>query len=735
MLTLAIAVGSFLLYLLAYHTYGRWLAKKFFKLDPSAPVPSRELCDGHDFVPTRKQILFGHHFTSIAGTGPIVGPALAVIWGWVPALLWVLFGSIFLGAVHDLSALVVSMRNRGQTIGEIAGRLINPRVKLLFLLILFLALMIVLAIFGLVIANIFDMYPSSVLAVWIAMPIAMVIGYLVYKKGYSPTVPALISLAIMLGCVILSGEVEAIDFRIPTMTLAGYSVGPVVTWTLILLVYCYFASVLPVWLLLQPRDYVNSYLLVFGLVLLMLGIGVATFTIDGGVPIVAPALRTDVAGAPPIMPFLFITIACGAISGFHCLVSSGTSSKQIACETDAQFVGYGSMLTEGFLAILVILACCAGLGLGVRGVDAGPKILGSSSYLPSGGPAMFSCFVLEDGAAVTGQESGRDLLFVWARNGYPSWNYLDTFRFKRDDLPAISQRSSDLIRERSITPGPDNVPTAERIAPDGTLITRIARGQSIPIYDGYLRLEEQGEIVFSGRCVWSTRYDSWTAAGGLARTISAFVDGSGNFITALGIPKPVAVALMAVLVASFAATTLDTATRLQRYVIQELAQTFHIKPLIGAQGATIFAVLTAAAVAAIPPPGQTWATGMGKGGLTLWPVFGAVNQLLAGLSFMVVAFYLARRKMPTWFIAGAAVVMLVLPAGAMLYQLLNTTDGFWPRGQYHLVVAAIIILLLEFWMVAEALKLWPRVQGVLEAELPPIRRGFPVIVEGGGSNA
>ena len=253
MLTLAIAVGSFVLYLVAYHTYGRWLARKFYRLDPSATVPSHELYDGHDYVPTRKQILFGHHFTSIAGTGPIVGPALAVIWGWVPALLWVLFGSIFLGAVHDLSALVVSMRNRGQTIGEIAGRLINPRVKLLFLIILFLALMIVLAIFGLVIANIFDMYPSSVLSVWIAMPIAMGIGWLVYKKNKSPTLPALVSLAVMIACVIISGEVEAIDPKIPPITLGGYTVGPVVTWTLILLIYCDFATPLPVLLLLTPR--------------------------------------------------------------------------------------------------------------------------------------------------------------------------------------------------------------------------------------------------------------------------------------------------------------------------------------------------------------------------------------------------------------------------------------------------------------------------------------------------
>ncbi len=153
--TLLIAVGALIGYLIAYHTYGRWLARKIFKLDPEARVPSVELNDDRDYVPTKKAIVFGHHFTSIAGTGPIVGPAIAVTWGWLPALLWVFFGSILIGAVHDFGALVVSLRNRGQTVGEIAGRLLNPRVRIMFLCVLFMALTIVLAIFGLVIAAVF----------------------------------------------------------------------------------------------------------------------------------------------------------------------------------------------------------------------------------------------------------------------------------------------------------------------------------------------------------------------------------------------------------------------------------------------------------------------------------------------------------------------------------------------------------------------------------------------------
>ncbi|MCZ6816867.1 MAG: carbon starvation protein A [Planctomycetota bacterium] len=681
--TFAIAVGSLVLYIVAYHTYGRWLSRKIFRLDAKAAVPSKQLNDGQDYVPTRKAILFGHHFTSIAGTGPIVGPALAVIWGWLPALLWVLFGSIFIGAVHDLGALVVSIRNRGQTIGEVAGRLINPRVKILFLLILFLALTIVLAIFGLVIASIFAMYPASVLAVWLAMPVAIVVGILIYKKGISPHVPALIALLIMIGAIVLAAQFEFLQLKIQPFTIAGLTISPIISWTLALFVYCYFASVLPVWLLLQPRDYVNSYLLILGLLLLVCGIGAATFFTEGGAPMVAPMVRTEVAGAPPIMPFLFVTIACGAISGFHCLVSSGTSSKQIACETDAQFIGYGSMLTEGFLAVLVILACCAGLGL--RSI---PNPVWTDKEWSFG---------------VDNYSDGQRLYFSF----YPKTDgEFDGF------YDACLRR-------------PDGTEVEIAVAYSRTY--KLERGESAVLHNGLLTFDEDGQAILSGPVAWQNRYDSWSAAGGLAAKVGAFVEGAANFVASLGIPIKVAVALMAVLVASFAATTLDTATRLQRYVIQELASTANIRPLTTKHGATLLAVGAAAIVAAIPPPGQTWATGMGKGGLILWPIFGATNQLLAGLAFMVVLFYFARRKLPTWFIAGPAVLMLVVPFFAMLYQLgVLGADGWWQAGEYHLVVAGVIICALEVWMVAEAIKLWPRIIGVLETDLPPLPRGFPV---------
>ncbi len=394
MSTLFVAVGAFVGYLIAYHTYGRWLARKVFNLDPQAEVPSKQLRDDIDFVPTKRQVIFGHHFTSIAGTGPIVGPAIAVFWGWLPALLWVIFGSIFVGAVHDLGALVISIRNRGQTVGEIAGRLISPRARVLFLTVLFMALTVVLAVFGLVIASIFAFYPQSVLPTWISLPLAIGIGVWVFKKGGGLLLPSIGALIIIYGSIWLGAYYLPVDMKqLFGLETTGPFPNAVIVWTFILLIYCFFASVLPVWVLLQPRDYINSHQLVIALTLLMAGLLVAGATGRADLTTSAPAVATMIPkDAPPIMPFLFITIACGACSGFHCLVSSGTTSKQLASETDAQYVAYGSMLLEGGLAVMVILACCAGVGMG--GFEPGAFV--------SGEGYAYSPVVDDAGAAVTG---------------------------------------------------------------------------------------------------------------------------------------------------------------------------------------------------------------------------------------------------------------------------------------------------------------------------------------------
>lgn len=656
MTTLLIAVGAFVGYLVAYHTYGRWLSKKIFDLDPNAEVPSHQLRDNVDFVPTKKSVIFGHHFTSIAGTGPIVGPAIAVFWGWLPALLWVLFGSIFIGAVHDFGALVVSMRNRGQTVGEVAGRLITPRARVLFLLILFFALTIVLAIFGLVIAIIFKLYPSSVLSVWIAMPVAMLVGYWGYKRGGSLAIPSILALMVLYGAVYVGAEgftIQFVDSTVATISnetgeplvdaetgkavteianrvdfvIAGRTlmsrlplVNPTIAWTGILMVYCFFASVLPVWLLLQPRDFVNSHQLLVALLLLVVGIGIAGITGKADLSASTPAViaKSDLpAHTPPILPFLFITIACGACSGFHCLVSSGTTSKQVNNEEDAQYVAYGSMLLEGGLAVIVILACTAGVGMGH--------------------------FTLQDDNS-----------------------YLQTMNA------------------------------------DGTAVI--------------------------GHAAWAAKYDpkgDWKNFK-LPNTVGAFVEGGANFLSALGLPLRHAIAIIATLVACFAATTLDTATRLQRYVVQELALTFKATPLVNKYAATGLAVGLGLLVAMMPGPGTPDKPGVpGQGGLILWPLFGAVNQLLAGLAFMVTTFYLWRRSKPVFFIVLPMLMMLFMPAWALLYQMFAPESGWYHTEQYLLFGFGCSILGLQAWMVLEGFLIWPRVKGILEEQLPPLKARAP----------
>ena len=605
--TLLIALLAGIGFIVAYHTYGRWLGSKIFRLSADTICPSERLNDGVDYVPTQKSVVFGHHFTSIAGTGPIVGPAIAIMWGWVPALLWVVFGSIFIGAVHDFGALVVSLRNNGQTVGDIAGRVLNKRVRLLFLFTLFMALTVVLAIFGLVIAAVFKQYPAAIFPCVVQIPIAIAIGVLLHRKGVGLLLPSFAALGVMYLAVVFGNTSFLGLFN---TTLAAW---PIWMWVFVLLGYSYVASVLPVWTLLQPRDYINSLQLISALLLIVLGLVVAAlfgYTPIGGekqtLSMVAPPWDLNPKNAPVIFPFLFITIACGAVSGFHCLVSSGTSSKQLKNETDARFVGYGSMLTEGFLATLVIVACGAGLGLGLA---------------------------MKDGSMLTGQAA------------------------------------------------------------------------------------------------WVAQYGDWTAAGALAAKVGAFVQGSANFLQALGLSSSVAIALMGVLVASFAGTTLDTACRLQRYVIQELAATLGGKVgdenatpaapfalLQNKHGATIFAVSIAAAMAAIPQGNAEWSlANAGKGGLTLWPLFGATNQLLAGLSFMVITFYLWRRGRAIWFLAVPMFFMLVMPMWAMMHQLF-ISPGWLKAGQVDYLLGGIGLatIILEIWIIVEAFKLFPAAKGVLE---------------------
>ena len=349
-MVMAILVLS--LYILFFRFYAKGLlAHRVFGLSDAEPTPAHLLRDDVDYVPTNKYILFGHHFASIAGLAPMLGPAIAVIWGWVPALCWVVFGTLLIGAVHDFSALMLSSRFRGKSVGTISSEVIGPRTRLLFLLVIFFLVALAMGVFVLVISGLFaapdaasipaTAHPEAVFPTYALMLIAMLIGFLVYKKNL-PVWP-LIAVGFVL---MLLTTWAGLD-----MPVTGISAS---VWTWSLLAYAFAASVLPVWLLLQPRDFLNSLLLYLALFSMLLGF----FMLDPDW--VAPAINPEPVGAPPMLPFLFIVIACGAVSGFHGLVASGTTAKQLNRESDAPFVGYVGMIGESLLALLAVLATTAG---------------------------------------------------------------------------------------------------------------------------------------------------------------------------------------------------------------------------------------------------------------------------------------------------------------------------------------------------------------------------------------
>ncbi len=542
-------------YLIMYRVYGKFIGNKIFKLNDNNPVPSVELEDGVDFVPTKKEVIFGHHFASIAGTGPIVGPAIAVIWGWLPALIWVFVGSIVMGAAHDFGTLIISMRNQGKSLSEFTGKYINTRTKYFLFFIVFMELWIIVAIFGLVIAILFKMYPQSVIPVWFEIPIAIYLGYLVYKKGANLAVWSIIAVVVMYLTIIWGAYM-------PLVMPSVLGLSPIAIWTIILLIYAFIASVLPVTTLLQPRDYINSHELVIALVLLVLGVLVAGFS--GDLQIVAPTVRPHPEGSPSLWPFLFITIACGAISGFHALVSSGTSSKQVRKETDSLFVGYGSMLMEGSLATLVIIATTAGIGMG----------------------------------------------------------YLD----------------------------------------------------------------KSGEVL-TGVSAWTHHYSSWAAAGGLSSKVGAFVEGSANMIESIGISKGIAMTIMGVFVASFAGTTMDTATRVQRYLITETFPTVFKNKYIS----TGFVILVAMIL--IFSSGAN-----GKGALALWPLFGAVNQTLAALALIVISIYLKGRSKWGWLISLIPALFMLIVS---MWAIIENQFSFGAKHNILLEVLNAIIFISMIWVAVE----------------------------------
>ena len=547
------------IFYLGYKFYSSYIAKYIYDLDGDIKTPAHEFQDDIDYVPTKKHILFGHHYTSIAGAAPIIGPCIAAYWEWLPALAWVVFGTVFMGAVHDFGALVMSLKEKGRSVADITGNLINSRARLMFLIFVLLLTWLVLAVFAMAISGLFVAVPTAVLPVNIEIIIAMIIGYLIYKKKIDALIPSLIALAILYLFVYI-GTFTPLSLPFSDSNRA---------WIIMLFIYSSIASLLPVWFLLQPRDFINSHQLIVGLGLLFLGIFVAAPIVD------APAIRlSNEAGAPPIFPMLFVTIACGAISGFHGLVSSGTTSKQVNKLKDARLIGYGGMIGEGILALAATLASVAGIAL------------------------VSQC-----------------------------------------NIPSVG--------------------AVENLS-------------------------------------WAIYYDSWSHAA--TNKATAFVLGGGALIEQLGLPHNLSKTLMAVLVISFAATTLDTATRIQRFIISEIGSATNINILTNKFLATGIAVIPAIILAlwSVPDP----VTGeLKKAGWILWPIFGASNQMLAALILMVLTIYFYKKGknifplfIPMIFVMSIALISLTMKAQQFLNQGNNLLFGL-----------NCILLGLIIWMVSEGL--------------------------------
>ncbi len=703
MTTVAIALGSLVLYVIAYRTYGRYLARRIFRLEPDRVTPAHELEDGVDYVPSRRSMVFGHHFTSIAGTGPIVGPAVAVVWGWVPALIWVLVGSIVMGAVHDFGSLIISLRHKGRTVADLAGDVVNARVRLLFLLVVLVGLWIVLAVFGLVIATVFARFPSSVLPVALQVPIAIGLGIWV-RKQLNLIAGTLVAVGLMYLSIVWSATAEWPSWMGPLTGMLPAAItsviSPVGFWTLVLLAYVWVASVLPVQWLLQPRDYINTWQLLVAMGLLMTGLLVAHPPIVADAVVMSPEPAETGQSAPPFVPFLFVTIACGAISGFHCLVSSGCSSRQLRTERDAQAIGYGAMLTEGFLAVLVILACVAGIGLGTFAELTVPSDELPTTHTLATGSERLTISSWHIGETTIRELTGSD---AWQHH-YGTWS-----------PSALGLTLATFVRGAANLMAAVGVPLSIGTAIMGVFVASFAA----TTMDSACRLQRFiiAELAKTGcrkgRVVCGTcAYDRV----GLDAAAACPECGKKGIATRLP-------GWRGLLANRYAATTLAVLTA-GMLALSDGVQIREVVTVTPAATATDAGTQGESPVAPHPPLTSTrerylaWNfAAAGTGGLILWPVFGATNQLLAGLALLVLTVWLVRQQRPPWVTAVPMIFMLAMTGWAIV-SLARTFAG--DGGRPGLLAISLLMLGLEAWIIAEAAVLVVRGKrsGSLAAETP-----------------
>ncbi|PYS95169.1 MAG: carbon starvation protein A, partial [Acidobacteria bacterium] len=346
---LPIIVGALCVMAIAYRYYSAFLAAKVLALDDTRPVPSQTMYDGHNYYPTNKWVLFGHHFAAISGAGPLIGPVLAAQFGYLPGLLWLVIGVTLGGAVHDFMILVASVRRRGKSLAEIARTEISPLSGLVAGVAILFIVVIALAGLGLVVVNALAESPWGTFTVGFTIPLALLMGLYMYRfrKGRIGEASA-IGVAGLFLAVIIGGWVAESSWA-PSFTFSKNTI------TLLMAGYGFIASVLPVWMLLCPRDYLSSYLKIGTVAFLIIGVILVHPNLN------MPAWTPFIHGGGPVIPgkvypFVFITIACGAISGFHSLISSGTTPKMISKESDARMIGYGGMLMEGVVGVIALIA-------------------------------------------------------------------------------------------------------------------------------------------------------------------------------------------------------------------------------------------------------------------------------------------------------------------------------------------------------------------------------------------
>ncbi len=517
---------SIIVFSIAYVTYGSWLCKQW-GVDPKRKTPAHTMSDGVDYVPASAPVLLGHHFASIAGAGPIVGPIVAAIFGWIPVMLWIIFGGIFFGGVQDFGSLFASIRHDGKSVGQIIEANIGKTGKRLFAIFAWLTLLLVVAAFVNVVANTFVSVPQAATASILFIMLAVFFGFAVYRRGVSLTIGSIIGVILLFACIWIGMNAPLVLSK--------------TTWIVLILGYIFIASVTPVWILLQPRDYLNSFLLyamiggaVMGLLMYRPELQLTAF---GGFNV----------GGTYMFPMLFVMVACGAISGFHSLVGSGTSSKQITNERDAKVIGYGGMLIECVLAVIALIT-----------------------------------------AAYIGGDKLKELL----------------------------------------------------------------------------------------------------AAGG---PVNVFSDGVGTFMTAIGIPMSVGKPFVALAISAFALTSLDTATRLARFIFQEFFEdeTKEVQSVM----ATNRYISTAITVVL---GGMLAVAGWKK----VWPLFGAANQLLAALALLALAAWLANSGKNNKMFIYPMVFMFAVTLTA-LALLIKTNIA---SGNLILVGFAIALLILALILIQQAYK-------------------------------